>query len=139
MRRLAMDPDSHPRLEADRIGLRIESQAQCVAIVIANRALGLPSRERSERHELGDECRGWRARARPRDLDFRAHREAVQQVFARVEGQPLLAGRLDYEHRLASLDVLAELGDDNRDNAVGRRPQNGLVEPPLQHCERGRR
>ena len=63
----------------------------------------------------------------------------MQRIFARVERQPLLAGCLDHEHRLAGVDVLADLGDDHADNAVGRRPQDGLVEPPLEHRERGRR
>jgi hypothetical protein len=43
--RSTIDPNGHPRLEADRTGLQIESEAQCVVIVIANRAFGLPSRE----------------------------------------------------------------------------------------------
>ena len=81
----------------------------------------------------------WFARARPCDVDLRPHREAVQRIFARVERQPLLAGRLDHEHRLAGVDVLADLGDDHADDAVGRRPQDGLVEPPFEHRERGRR
>jgi D-alanine-D-alanine ligase-like ATP-grasp enzyme len=41
--------------------------------------------------------------------------------------------------RLAGADVLAHLGDDHADDAVGRRPQRGLVQPPLEHRERGRR
>src|SRR5215831_20100703 len=85
IRRLTMDPDCHPRLEADRIGLRIESQAQCVAIVSANRALGLPSRERSERHELGNNGRCRFARALPRHLDLRSDGEAAQPILASVE------------------------------------------------------
>jgi ABC-2 type transport system permease protein len=41
-------------LEAARIALRIEAQPQRVAVVIADCALGLPDRERSKRHKLGN-------------------------------------------------------------------------------------
>jgi hypothetical protein len=41
--------------------------------------------------------------------------------------------------RLAGVNVLADLGDNHADNPVGRRPQHGLVEPPFEHRERGRR
>ena len=47
--------------------LRIEAQAQRIAIVVADRALGLPGRERPERQELGDDRRRRSARARPPD------------------------------------------------------------------------
>jgi hypothetical protein len=40
-----MAPDHHARLEPGRIALRIKSQSQRVAVVIADRALGLPCRE----------------------------------------------------------------------------------------------
>jgi len=53
--------------------------------VIADRALGLPGRERSQRQNLGDDGRRRFALARPRDIDLRSHREAVQQIFARVQ------------------------------------------------------
>ena len=49
-----------------------------------------------------------------------------------------LPGLLDGEHRLAGADVLADLGDDHADDAIGRRAQRRLVQPPLQHRERGR-
>ena len=45
--------------------MRIEAQAQRIAIVIADRALGLPGRERPERQQLGDDGRR-RLAARPR-------------------------------------------------------------------------
>jgi hypothetical protein len=132
-----MDPNSHPGLEADRIRLRIESQAQCVTIVIADRALGLPSRERPKRHELGNN--GWCrfAPALPRHLDRRSDGKAAQPILACVERQPALAGLLDRQHRLAGADVLAGLGDDHGDDAVSWRAQDGLVQTPLEHCERG--
>ena len=53
-----------PGSKRGRIALRIEAQAQRVAIVIADRALGLPGRERPERPQLGDDGRRRLARAR---------------------------------------------------------------------------
>ena len=43
--RLALEPDRHARLEIRRIAFRIEAYAERAAIVIADRALGLPRRE----------------------------------------------------------------------------------------------
>jgi hypothetical protein len=105
--------------------LRIEAKAQRIAVVVADCPLRLPGRKRPERYQLGDECRRRLVCARPSDVDFRPYGEAVQQIFAPVKRQPLLAGRLNHEHRLAGADVLADLGGDHTDNAVG-----GLVEPP---------
>ena len=62
-----------------------------------------------------------------------------EQILARVERQPLLAGRRDGEHRLAGTHVLADLGDDHADDAVDGRAQDGLAEMPLEHRERGGR
>ena len=56
MPRSAIEPHRHPGLEGGGIAERIEAQAQRVAVVIADGALGLPGRERPERHQLGDEC-----------------------------------------------------------------------------------
>src|SRR4051812_39172861 len=96
--------------------LRIYAQAQGAAVVIADRALRLPRRERAERYQLGDECRHWFTRARPSHLDLRPHGDAVEEIFTRVERQPLFPGCLDHEHRLASMDVLADLCDDHGDD-----------------------
>src|SRR5262245_15943846 len=52
-----IEPDRHAWLEAGWIP-QIEAQAQRIAVVIANRTLGLPSREGAERAKLGDQ--GWR-------------------------------------------------------------------------------
>ena len=49
LRKSAIEPNRHSGLEAARITLRIEPQAQRIAVVIADRAFGLPGRERSER------------------------------------------------------------------------------------------
>ena len=56
--RSRIEPDRHAGLEAGRITLQVEAQAQGIAVVIANRALGLPSRERAQRAQLGDQS--WR-------------------------------------------------------------------------------
>src|SRR5262245_12106799 len=53
-RHSAIEPDRHTGLEPGRIALRIEAQAQRIAIVIADRALRLPGRERPNRPKLGD-------------------------------------------------------------------------------------
>src|SRR5262249_298388 len=107
--RSSIEPDRHAWFEAVRMPLQIEAQAQRIAIVIANGTLGLPSRERAERAQLGDQS--WRLlhRARPPHIDACADREAVQQIFARIERQKLFAHFSDNEHRLAGVDVLADL------------------------------
>src|SRR5215471_11609725 len=91
---LATDPDRHAGFEPSWITLWIKTQAQCVAIVIANCPFGLPGCERPERRQLGNE-RG-RGLGPPclYDVDLRSHREAMQHIFAGVEREPLLAGRL---------------------------------------------
>src|SRR5215510_9462865 len=53
-RHSAIEPDRHAGLELRRIALRIEAQAKRIAIVIADRTLGLPRCEGSERSKLGD-------------------------------------------------------------------------------------
>jgi hypothetical protein len=51
----------------------MEAQAQRVAIVIADRSLGLSSRERAERQQLGDDSRRRFGRhGRPRRLRRRS-------------------------------------------------------------------
>src|SRR6266511_5863754 len=107
--RSACKPNGHPGLEFGHIGLGIETQAQRIAVVITDRTLGLPSRKWPQRQELGDERRGRFARTDPSHLDYHSHPDAVQEIFPRVEGQPLLAGLCDREHRLAGKDVLAHL------------------------------
>jgi len=74
--------------------LRVEPQAQRVAVVVADRALGLPGGEGAERRELGDEGRRRCTRPRSADVDLRSDREAVQQILPHIEGQPPLAGLL---------------------------------------------
>src|SRR5262249_23284368 len=86
-----------------------------------------------------DECRHRLACIRPRYIDRRSDRKAVQQIFARIERQKLLAGFRDHEHRLAGADVLADLGDDDTNDAISGRAQDGLVEAALKHRQRGGR
>ena len=60
-------------------------RSQRIAIVVADRALGLPGGEGPERLQLSDD--GW-CRAPPtgmRDLDRRPDRKATEQVLANVE------------------------------------------------------
>jgi len=121
----ALEPDRHPGFEPIWIATKIETQTEGIAIVIADRAFGLPSRERAQRNKLGNDGRGRYACARPHDVDRRPRRKAVQQIFTHVERQPLLAGLRDHEHRLTGMDVLADLGDDHGDDPIGRRPQDG--------------
>src|SRR5262245_8627290 len=56
--RSRIEPHRHAGLEAGRITPQIEAQAQRIAVVIANRTLGLPGRESAERTQFGDQ--GWR-------------------------------------------------------------------------------
>src|SRR5262252_3788051 len=56
-RHSAIEPDRHTGLEPGRITLRIEAQAHRIAIVIADRALRLPGRERPDWPKLGDSGR----------------------------------------------------------------------------------
>src|SRR5882724_6321196 len=124
------NPDRHAGLKPARIALRIETQPERIAIVIADRALGLPGREGAERPQLGDDARHRLACARTRDLDRRPDRQAAEQVLARVERQPLLASRRNGEHRLARTHVLADLGHDHTDDAVDGGAQDGLAQMP---------
>src|SRR4029077_5773022 len=78
-------PDRHAGFDPARIALRIEAQPERVAIVIADRALGLPGRESAERSQLGDHRRHRVARAGTRDLDRRPYQEVAQQDPARVD------------------------------------------------------
>ena len=60
-------------------------------------------------------------------------------VFARIEREPLLAGRLDHQDRLTRANILAYLGGDDADHTVGWCAQDHLVETALEHRERGGR
>jgi hypothetical protein len=53
----AIEPDGHAGLESGRIALWIEAQAQRIAVVVADCALGLPSGKGPQRQELSDERR----------------------------------------------------------------------------------
>src|SRR5262249_9752821 len=74
--RSTLEPNRHAGLQSRPIAVRIETQAQRIAIVIANRTLGLPGRKRAKRHKLGDRG-GSRFPSRLRDLDLVAHGEAM--------------------------------------------------------------
>jgi hypothetical protein len=54
-RKSRIDPDRHARLESCRVTLQVEAQAQSIAVVTANRALGLPGCERAQRAHFGDQ------------------------------------------------------------------------------------
>src|SRR5215467_15924796 len=85
-RRSATEPDRHAGFEPAGIALRVDAQAQRVAIVGADRTLRLPSGERSKRHELGYDSRRGFARARPHNTDLRSDRETAQLIFSHVKG-----------------------------------------------------
>src|SRR5438034_7623579 len=65
----ANEPDRHAGLEGRRIALRIEAQAQRIAVVITDRALSLPGCKWPQQQELSDERRGRFARACPSHVD----------------------------------------------------------------------
>jgi hypothetical protein len=52
---LLCDPDRHAWLEHYNTSLRVKSQAQRVAVVIADHPLGLPGGEGPKRPRLGDD------------------------------------------------------------------------------------
>src|ERR1700760_4650610 len=79
------NPDRHAGLEPARTTLRIETQPERTAVMIADCTLSLPGRERTERPQLGDDGRYRVASARTRDLDGCSDREAMEQILARVE------------------------------------------------------
>ena len=106
--------------------------------MITDRALGLPGCKWSQRQELGDERRARFARAHPSHVDDHSDPDAVQVIFPHIEGQPLLSSLLDCQHRLAGADILADLGDNHADHAVGGRAQNGFIQAALENGEGGR-
>jgi hypothetical protein len=79
--RSACEPDGHPGLKFGHIALGIEAQAQRIAVVITDRALGLPSRKWPQPQELRDERRGRFARAHPSHIDRHSHPDAAQEIF----------------------------------------------------------
>lgn len=50
------DPDRHAQLERRHVSLRVEAQAQCIAVMVADHPFGLPSGEGPERPQFGDDC-----------------------------------------------------------------------------------
>jgi hypothetical protein len=76
------------------LALRIEAQPQHIAIVIADRAHSLPGRKCPQRQKPGDDGWGRIARALPQNSGRRSHHEAMQEIFAHVEGQPLISNLL---------------------------------------------
>src|SRR5215471_7378873 len=83
--RLAIEPDRHAGFKPGGIALRVEPQAQRVAIMVADRTLRLPSGERSKRHELGDDSRRGFAHARPHNTVLCSDRETAQPIFSHVK------------------------------------------------------
>jgi hypothetical protein len=52
LRFLTREPDRHAGFQFGRIALRVETQTQRIAIVVADGPLGLPGRERPEGYEF---------------------------------------------------------------------------------------
>src|SRR5215471_1162058 len=108
-----LDPNRHARLEIRRLSLRIETQAQRVAIMIADYPLGLPGGEGAERPQFGDDSFDRGLCAVSHHIHCLSNRKTAEMVFARVEREPLLARRLDHQDRLTRSNILAHLrGDD---------------------------
>jgi len=53
--------------------------------MIADRALGLPGRERPEGHKFGDDRRRRFLHGRAPNVDFRPHGDTVKQIFLHVQ------------------------------------------------------
>jgi len=84
-REVARNPYRHAGLEARGIALRIESQAQRAAVVIADDPLGLPGGKDAERLHLGDDRLDRVGSAASCDIDRAADRKAAEFVLACVE------------------------------------------------------
>jgi hypothetical protein len=129
--RSATDPDCHAVREIGRTTLRIKAQAVRSRPGKPSAPLAITIAIHCERHQLGNKCRRGPAPARSYNVGLGPHRKAVKQIFADVEREPLLAGCLDHEHRLAGVDIFADLANDHADDPVRRRPQDRLVKLPL--------
>src|SRR6266436_9337115 len=136
---LMLDPNGHTRLEACRLPLRIDAQAQRIAVMIANNPLGLPGGKDAERPQFGDDAFDRAIGTVPHHAHCFSDSETTEIVFAGIERKPLPACRLDHQDRLTRANILAHLGSDHADHTVGWSTQDHLFKTPLKHRDRGRR
>src|ERR1700686_687979 len=115
---LVLDPNSHARIEACGLSLRVEAQAQRIAVMIANNPLGLPGGKDPERPQFGDDAFDRAIGTVPHHAHRFSHRETTEMVFTYIEREPLPACRFDHQDRLARANILADLCDDDADHAA---------------------
>src|SRR5438105_15509197 len=113
------DPDGRTWLKAFRFSLRVDAQAQRVAVMIANHPFGLPGGKASEWPQVGDDGFGGAIGTVPHHARCFSDPETIEVVFAHIEREPLLARRLDHEDRLTRTNILAYLCGDDADHTVG--------------------
>src|ERR1700746_599733 len=121
-----LDPDRHARLEACRLSLRVEAQAQGIAVMIADHPLGLPGGEDPERLQFGDDGFGRTIGTVPHHARCFPDRKTTEMVFTDIEREPLLARSLDHQDRLPRMDIFAHLRGNDADSAGGWGASEGL-------------
>src|SRR6266403_1109620 len=136
---LMLDPNGHARLEACGLALRVEAQAQRIAVMIANNPLGLPGGKDPERPQFGDDAFDRAIGTVPLHAHCFSDSETTEIVFAGIERKPLPACRLDHQDRLTRANILAHLCSHHADHTVGWSTQDHLFKTPLKHRDRGRR
>src|ERR1700720_4633254 len=99
--------------------------------MISDNPLGLPGGERSDRPQFGDDAFDRAIGTVPHHAHFFSDRKTTEMVFACIEREPLLAGRLDHQDWLTGANILAHLGGDDADHTVGWSTQDHLVETAL--------
>src|ERR1700730_9172129 len=134
-----LDPNSHARLKAYRLSIRVEPQAKRVAVMIPYNPLGLPGGERSGRPEFGDDGFDRAIGTVPHHAHSFSDRETTEMVFAYIEREPLLACRLDHQDRLTCANILAHLCGDDAHYTVGWSTQAHVLRAAPKHGARGRR
>lgn len=129
----ASKPHRHAGREPRRIALPIETQAQRRAIMIADRPLGLPGRKRSERRlsSVTSAGCGWRAPAYATSTFEPTVRPCSRSSRALNDRHCLPAASTSTGW--AGMDVLADLGDNNANNADAQSKRE-IAHKELQQC-----
>src|SRR5260370_10232469 len=134
---LMLDPNGHARLEACGLALRVEAQAQRIAVMIANNPLGLPGSKDPERPQFGDDAFDRAIGTVPHHAHCCSDRETTEIVFAGIERKPLPACRLDHQDRVTGATIFTNLCSDDADHTVDWSTQDHLFKTPLKHRSRG--
>jgi hypothetical protein len=104
--------------------------------VIAGGTGGAPGREIAQPAHLRHACGQLLAADTVGQGELAADADALQLIFAYIEGEPRLRGIRDREHGAAGHRRLARLRDDHLDHPIHRGCELQLLEPALHHHER---